>query len=246
MTAAIALWGSAAAFVVAASLLWRARARWLVVLSVVGVIGACVGSAWGIAHARSHASPRAAAFNALPLGVSQAAAVARLGEPVAASAHASRLHGGPALPCLLWPVGDRGRRRGSPGPPPPDRIDAADHGYALLCFARGRLAVRIGELSVSISIAPRAVDAAAEERRGTWWLVGGVAAELGDRLEASVTFIRVLLFIGMLLIPHALVLYAIAAFVVPHTDRRTPGWSNVIAVSRVGLFYLSGVAATRG
>src|ERR1039458_8778115 len=59
----------------------------------------------------------------------------------------SPVHGGATLPCLVYTVGPRGQRstHRSSGPPPPDRIDAADDGYALLCFAHGRLAVRIGE-----------------------------------------------------------------------------------------------------
>ena len=145
--AAIVLWISAATFVIGASMLWRARARWLVALAGIVVIAACAGSAWGIAHARRHASPRAAAFNALPMGLPEGAVLARLGEPLAASAHARLVRGGPTLPCLLYTVGHRhqGSTAGSSGLPPPGRIEAAVDGYALLCFAHGRLAVRLGE-----------------------------------------------------------------------------------------------------
>jgi hypothetical protein len=142
----VVLWGSAAAFVVGAAVLWRARSRRLVALAVVAVLAACAGSVWGITHARSHASPRAGAFNALALGLPESAVLARLGEPLATSAQARSVRGGAVLPCLVYTVGDHSQASaaGPSGLPPADRIVAADDSYALLCFARGRLAARIG------------------------------------------------------------------------------------------------------
>jgi hypothetical protein len=90
-------------------------------------------------------------------------------------------------------------------------------------------------MSVSVPSLPRATPAVAEEGDGTWWLIGGVGAELSDRLGAPVGFIRLLLLLGMFLLPDSLYLYAFAALLMPHAGRRGPGWSNVIAVARTGL-----------
>ena len=147
-TQAIVLWISVAMLVMAAAILWRARSRGLVALAGAALIAAIGGSAWSIATARNHASPRPAAFNALPLGLSQAAVRGRLGEPLAASAQATPLHGGATLPCLLYSVGRAGQRSpaGSFTPAPAGRPAPIDsfYGYALLCFANDRLIVRTG------------------------------------------------------------------------------------------------------
>ncbi|MGA2469418.1 MAG: LiaF domain-containing protein [Solirubrobacteraceae bacterium] len=89
---------------------------------------------------------------------------------------------------------------------------------------------------MSASVAEPLVTAGTVEPDGTAWIVGGVAAELGDRLEASVGFIRVLL-VFALLIGGADVLYGytLAALVIPRSGRRAPSWSNVIAAARIGL-----------
>ena len=94
-------------------------------------------------------------------------------------------------------------------------------------------------MSASIAGSPPLARAAAEgDREATWWLVGGVAAELSDRLAASVGFIRTLLVVAMVLQPELLYAYALAALLVPHADRRVPSWSNLIGLGRFALFYL--------
>jgi hypothetical protein len=142
-TEAVVVWLSTAAFVVAATALWRARRRRLVAVALSAVIAATIGSAWGIANARDHASPSAARVNALPRGLSEAAVRKRLGEPAAVSAQATPRAGGAALPCLLYAIG--GRHPSSVEPLPSGRLVAIAPGSAgaLLCFTAGRLSVRV-------------------------------------------------------------------------------------------------------
>jgi phage shock protein PspC (stress-responsive transcriptional regulator) len=69
----------------------------------------------------------------------------------------------------------------------------------------------------------------------TAWVAGGVVAELADRLAASAGFIRVLLVLAAFFRPQLLYVYLFAVLVVPHGERRTPSWSNLIGLGRCGL-----------
>jgi hypothetical protein len=133
-------------FVLAAAVLWRARSGRLVALVAVGVVLAASGSAWSVRNATRHSTPTPAALNALPRGLSRAQVLARLGEPAAANAQATPVHGGATLPCLLYAVGGAGIA----GPLPQAVVRRgwwlpvqAGEFYAALCFADGRLVDRI-------------------------------------------------------------------------------------------------------
>ena len=92
-------------------------------------------------------------------------------------------------------------------------------------------------MSVLVAEPPRdaAADADALDRGPTAWVAGGVAAELADRLAAPAGFIRVLLVLALFVRPQLLFVYLLGALVVPHGDRRTPSWSNLIGLGRCGL-----------
>src|SRR5262249_11457924 len=80
---------------------------------------------------------------------------------------------------------------------------------------------------------------AADRATGDRWVFGGVAAELARHLRASTAFVRSLLFVALFFDPGALLLgYGVACVVIPHGDRRAPGWSNAVALGRYGLLWV--------
>ena len=93
-------------------------------------------------------------------------------------------------------------------------------------------------MSVAVASPPLVGAAGREDAGGSRWLAGGVAAELSDLLAAPVGFIRVLMAVAILAQPGLIYLYVLAALAIPRGGRRLPGWSNAIAVARIGLLYL--------
>jgi phage shock protein PspC (stress-responsive transcriptional regulator) len=89
---------------------------------------------------------------------------------------------------------------------------------------------------------PRAleIDRAVPEAPREWWVIGGVAAEVGERLAVPVGFIRVLLLLGSFAQGDVILAYALAALLLPRAGARRPSAANVIAVARVGIAFCLG------
>jgi hypothetical protein len=74
--------------------------------------------------------------------------------------------------------------------------------------------------------------------RSDRWVVGGVAADLARLLGASAGFIRVLLFVAIVLEPDTMwVVYGLTAVLIPRAGLRRPGWSNLVALARFALLF---------
>jgi phage shock protein PspC (stress-responsive transcriptional regulator) len=72
------------------------------------------------------------------------------------------------------------------------------------------------------------------------WVISGVAAEVANRLRASVVFVRVVLgILAYVLFWPVIVAYAVAALVVPHSKSRRPGWHNLVGLARLGLVLIA-------
>lgn len=70
------------------------------------------------------------------------------------------------------------------------------------------------------------------------WVIGGVGADLAQRLRANAPFVRALLLLAMALEPWMIGLYAAAALLLPRGTRRLPGWSGLLGLGRFGLVWL--------
>lgn len=72
------------------------------------------------------------------------------------------------------------------------------------------------------------------------WVISGVAAEVANRLRASVAFVRVVLVIvSYVWFWPVIVTYALAALLVPRAQRRRPGWLNLVALARLALVLIA-------
>jgi phage shock protein PspC (stress-responsive transcriptional regulator) len=74
-------------------------------------------------------------------------------------------------------------------------------------------------------------------RRTEHRLAAGVAGGIADRLNASVGFVRVILFLAIAWVPWSLEAYAAAALVIPPRGSDRPDWDNVIGLARLGALY---------
>lgn len=71
--------------------------------------------------------------------------------------------------------------------------------------------------------------------RGEWWLLGGVAADLSERLAVPVGFIRTLLVLTSFAQGDVWIAYVAASLLLPRGGRRRPDATNLIAVTRVAI-----------
>jgi phage shock protein PspC (stress-responsive transcriptional regulator) len=76
---------------------------------------------------------------------------------------------------------------------------------------------------------------AADRSGGRWWLLGGVAAELSERLAVPVAFIRTLLVLASFAQGDVWIAYVVVTLLLPRGGQRRPNATNLIAVARVGI-----------
>jgi hypothetical protein len=112
------------------------------------VAGAAVAAFLLVRHADDHGLPTPAAVNAVAIGTPRAAVIRRLGTPLA-QADTTTTAGGPGPSCVIYAIDDRGAPVEHPGAiavqVPYADLDLITAGtpQAVLCFARGRLTVRL-------------------------------------------------------------------------------------------------------
>jgi phage shock protein PspC (stress-responsive transcriptional regulator) len=83
-------------------------------------------------------------------------------------------------------------------------------------------------------------------RRTEHRLAAGVAGGIADRLNASVGFVRVLLFLAIAWVPWSLEAYAAAALLIPPRGSDRPDWDNLIGLTRLGVVFGVPVLALSG
>jgi hypothetical protein len=68
-------------------------------------------------------------------------------------------------------------------------------------------------------------------------VLGGACAEIAWRLNAPVGFLRGIVLVACGLSSRLVFVYVATGLLIPHAERRRPGWENVVGALRVGLLF---------
>ena len=229
------------ALIAGAVLLWTARRRLVVAVAVVAVAAGgtlgwlavaselstesrerreadrWAGAAVSFIRARGAIVTKGKA-DAVPKGLTRAALIARLGEPSARGVQRISRRARPPLPGV-----QAHRRKG-----------VRSNADRLLLQGRPLRGAR------------RVVTRGRLRRRTEHRLAAGVAGGIADRLNASVGFVRVILFLAIVWVPWSLEAYAVAALLIPPRGADRPDWDNLIGLARLGVLFGVPVLALAG